>query len=142
MPAYDYRCDQCGTAFTRFYKSYAAYDAATPTCTACGSADVTRQITGVNIGKGRANHNYADMNANQMLSVLESGDSKAVGEMMRQVGEGTSKSALGEDYQNAADALSRGVSTKQVERDLGAGALGKPSDAPLPKLPPKAPPAD
>jgi putative FmdB family regulatory protein len=89
MPAYDYRCDQCGTAFTRFYKSYAAYDAATPTCTACGSADVTRQITGVNIGKGRANHNYADMNANQMLSVLESGDSKAVGEMMRQVGEGT-----------------------------------------------------
>ena len=65
MPAYDYHCDQCVTAFTRFYKSYAAYDAATPTCTACGSADVTRQITGVNIGKGRAmlHRSAVDVNA-------------------------------------------------------------------------------
>lgn len=71
-----------------------------------------------------------------MLSVLESGDSRAVGEMMKQVGEGTSKSKLGEDYVNAADALSHGQSLSSVERDLRNKQLGTSSDEPLPK--PKA----
>jgi len=143
MPSYDFRCKQCGTDLTLFYKSYAAYDAATPTCTHCNSTDLTRIITSVNIGKSTETHNYKDMSANEMLSVLESGDSRAVGEMMKQVGDGVPKSKLGDDYNNAAEALSRGVNAKTVERDLDAGALGKPSEDPLPKAPkPKSPDTD
>lgn len=126
MPAYDFRCNQCGTNLTLVYRSFAAYDAATPTCTNCQSTDLTRIITSVNIGRATETHNYKDMSANEMLSVLESGDSRAVGEMMKQVGDGAPKSKLGEDYHNAAEALSRGVDANTVERDLGAGALGKP----------------
>lgn len=129
MPAYDFRCNRCGAALTLVYKSYAAYDAATPACTACHSTDLTRVITRVNIGKPTQAHNYKDMSANEMLSVLESGDSRAVGEMMKQVGDGAPKSKLGEDYHNAAEALSRGVDANTVERDLGAGALGRPQGA-------------
>jgi putative FmdB family regulatory protein len=138
MPEYDFRCQNCKHEFTQFYKTYADYDNATPTCDSCGSADLSRLITGVHIGKSRSDHNYKDMSVNQMLSVLEGGDPKAVGEMMKQVGEGTPKSQLGEDYTNAAEALSRGVSAEQVEKDLDARALGPASDAPLPK--PEKPP--
>ena len=128
MPAYDFRCNNCGADLTLVYRTFAAYDAATPTCTQCESTDLTRVITSVNIGKPTQSHNYKDMSANEMLSVLESGDGRAVGEMMKQVGAGASKSELGEDYHNAADALSRGVDANTVERDLGAGALGKSKD--------------
>ncbi|MEO0560573.1 MAG: zinc ribbon domain-containing protein [Chloroflexota bacterium] len=133
MPAYEFRCETCGEEFSVFYKTMTAYDAATPACPVCEGTTLSRLITSVNISKPRADHNFRDMSPTQMLSVLESGDSKAVGEMMRQVGDGTSRSALGEDYHNAAEALSRGVSPDKVERDLSAGALGASSDEPLPK---------
>lgn len=137
MPSYDFRCANCGATLTLFYKSYRAYDEATHTCPHCHSTDLTRVITSVSIGRGHTAHDYTRMDANQMLSVFESGDSRAVGEMMKQVGEGTSRSKLGDDYLNAADALSSGASMKSVDRDLRNGALGESSNEPLPK--PKKP---
>lgn len=133
MPSYDFHCNNCGADLTLFYKTYRAYDDATPTCPHCGSADLTRTITSVAIGKSHDAHDYKSMDAQQMLSVLESGDSEAVGEMMKQVGETTSDKELGEDYRNAADKLSSGASKQSVEKDLRHGALGKSSDEPLPK---------
>lgn len=84
MPQYDFRCKQCGTEVTLFYKSYRAYDAATPECSACHSTDLSRLIRKVNVQA--MSRDYASMNANEMLSVLESGNSKQVGEMFDQVG--------------------------------------------------------
>lgn len=133
MPSYDFHCNNCGADLTLFYRTYRAYDDATHTCPHCNCTDLTRVITSVSIGKSRDAHDYTSMNAQQMLSVLESGDSKAVGEMMKQVGETTSDAKLGEDYTNAADKLSSGASMQSVEKDLRHGALGKPSDEPLPK---------
>lgn len=138
MPVYDFRCAVCGTALTFTYKSYRDYDSATRACSACGSADLKRIISQVNIGRGGTQHDYTRMDANQMLSVLESGDSRAVGEMMRQVGQSSGAEQLGENYLNAAEQLQQGASLSSVERDLSHGALGAASDAPLPKLP-KAP---
>lgn len=135
MPSYDFRCNACGQVVTLFYKTYRAYDEATPICPHCDSTDLTRTITNVSIGRGASAHNYAQMSANEMLSVLESGDSRAVGEMMRQVGEGTSQTKLGEDYLNAAESLSAGKSMDTVERELRNNALGEPSTEPLPKPP-------
>lgn len=136
MPSYDFQCNHCGRDLTLFYKTYRQYDAATPTCTHCGSADLTRTITSVAIGSGSTRHDYTQMSATEMLSVFESGDSRAVGEMMKQVGQTTSQSKLGEDYVNAADKLSQGASMDSVERDLRHNSLGEPSDAPAPKLKP------
>ena len=47
MPTYEYRCNGCQRKVTLKYKTYAEYDAATPTCTRCGSTDLTRLISRV-----------------------------------------------------------------------------------------------
>ncbi len=41
MPLYDYRCENCETIFEARH----AFDAPTPLCPVCASADVQRQIT-------------------------------------------------------------------------------------------------
>ncbi|MEM6282878.1 MAG: FmdB family zinc ribbon protein [Chloroflexota bacterium] len=136
MPSYTFHCNSCHRDLTLFYKTYRQYDDATHTCPHCQSTDLTRTITSVTIGRGSSSHDYTAMNANQMLSVFESGDSKAVGEMMKQVGATVPDSNLGENYNAAADKLSSGASMDSVERDLRNNALGKASDAPLPDLRP------
>lgn len=128
MPSYDFKCNQCHAKLTLHYRTFKAYDAAIPTCSECGSTDLTRTITSVTIAKGRTHHDYTRMNATEMLSVFESGDSKAVGEMMKQVGDTAPAGQLGENYANAADRLSSGASMNSVERDLRNGNLGKSAD--------------
>ena len=125
MPSYDFHCNHCGRDLTLFYKTYRQYDEATPTCTTCDSNDLTRVIGNVNIGRGTASHDYTKMNAEQMLGVFESGDSRAVGEMMKQVGASVPGDVTGENYHNAAEALSSGKSMDAVERDLRNHNLGK-----------------
>ncbi len=85
MPQYDFRCDSCGRSFSLSFKTYAAYDAAEPRCSACGAAGVSRVINRVSIAK--VERDYSGMSANEMLSVLEGGDKKQVDAMFRQVGE-------------------------------------------------------
>ena len=84
MPAYDFRCKDCETEFTLFYKSFKAYDAATPACTNCQSTSLARVIKRVNVNA--MTRDYSRMSSNEMLSVLESGDSQQVNEMVKQVG--------------------------------------------------------
>jgi len=84
MPAYDFRCKSCGDEFTTFYKSYAAYDAATPTCPNCLSHELTRIIRRVSVQQ--PTRNYASMTSKEMLSVLESGNHQQVADMYNQVG--------------------------------------------------------
>jgi putative FmdB family regulatory protein len=120
MPDYDYRCKSCGRRFTLFYKSYAEYDAAAPRCPHCEAADPTRIISRVAIQKpGR---DYSRLSSDEMLSVLETGDSRQVGEMFDQVGGGDP--ALGAEYHEATQKLLKGESIEKVEKDLGGGDDG------------------
>ena len=114
MPAYDFRCKNCGERFTLTYKSVADYDEATPVCPNCGYTDLSRLITQVAIAS--PTRNYSKMSSNEMLSVLESGDSKQVGAMFQQVGGGDP--ALGAEYHEATQRLLKGESMEKVEKDL------------------------
>jgi putative FmdB family regulatory protein len=118
MPSYDYRCKNCGNKFTLNYKTYEDYDAAERTCPKCGSAELTRLISRVAIQ--RPSRDFSSMSPDQMLSVLESGDSRQVGEMFQQVG--GSDPSLGAEYHEATQRLLQGESMESVERDLG-GAM-------------------
>ncbi len=52
MPAYDYVCQQCGEKF-EVRMSIAAYSSGEkPACEACGSTDVARAFTPVNVLTG------------------------------------------------------------------------------------------
>lgn len=113
MPYYDYRCQNCGQDATLFYKTYADYDAAQKLCPNCGSAHMTRLITRVAVTKpGR---DFTRMTSGEMLSVMESGDSRQVGEMFRQVGGGVDVPPV---YQETTERLLKGESMEKVERDL------------------------
>lgn len=114
MPAYDFRCQQCGEEFSLFYKTYAAYDAATPTCPHCASVDLVRVIRRVNVQS--PSRDYTRMDAGDMLSVFESGDSKQVGKMFEQIG-GTNP-ALAQPYHEATRRLLGGESLDTVEKSL------------------------
>lgn len=115
MPQYDFRCDNCGGAFSLTFKTYAAYDAAEPRCSACGAEAVSRVINRVSIAK--VERDYSGMSANEMLSVLEGGDKKQVDTMVRQVGE-------------TAPATQPTVIPKQAgKRDRVSPDSGKPTSA-------------
>lgn len=114
MPAYDFRCQNCEDEFSLFYKTVAAYDKSTPLCPNCQSEDLTRIIRTVNVTA--VNRDYTRMDANEMLNVFESGDSKQVGKMFDQIG-GTNP-ALGVEYHEATKRLLKGESMDNVESSL------------------------
>lgn len=118
MPSYDYRCNNCGRTFALFFKSIKDYDpAAAQTCPHCQSADVARRIKRVAIPKqGR---DLSQLSSGEMLNVFNSGDSKAVGKMFRQVADTTGVDA-GSTYNEATERLIKGESMDSVERDLSS----------------------
>lgn len=118
MPVYEYHCNHCGRNVSLFYKTYKEYDAAHKLCPNCGSAELTRLISRVAIGKPSIN--YAAMSSGEMLNVLDGGNSREVGQMMRQLGQ--DEAGLGQTYQEATERLIKGESPDSIERDLGAMA--------------------
>lgn len=114
MHQYDFRCKNCKEKFAVFYKTYADYDSATPECPNCGHTELSRLITSVAINKPE--RDFSKMSSNEMLSVLESGDSRQVGEMFNQVGGGDPR--LGAQYHETTKKLLDGQSVNKVENDL------------------------
>lgn len=128
MPTYEYRCKNCGRKVSLFYKTYKQYDEATPTCTHCGSADLSRLISRVAIAKpGR---DFSSMSETEMLNVLEGGNPQEMGRMMQQVMEtaGGDASELGPEFQEATSRLLKGENPESIEKDLGASLGGSLSD--------------
>ena len=119
MPSYDYRCNNCGRALSLFYKTYKDYDAATPTCTNCGSTELTRIIRRVAIQKpGR---DFSRMAPEEMLSVMETGNPQEMGRMMQQVTESAGGEAgeIGPEFHEVTERLLKGETPDKIERDLG-----------------------
>lgn len=114
MPSYDYRCENCGSRFSLFYKTYADYDASVPCCPQCESEQLARLISRVAIPK--PSRDFGKMSSGEMLSVLESGDSRQVGEMFDQIGGGDPR--LGAEYHETTQKLLKGESMDKVEKDL------------------------
>ncbi len=114
MPQYDYKCKDCGYRFGLFYKTYAAYDADTRTCPNCESESLARVISSVTVKT--PSRDYTRMSSGEMLSVLESGNSRQVGEMFNQIG-GTDP-RMGKQMQETTERLLKGDKKESVERDL------------------------
>lgn len=115
MPSYDFQCKSCGRRLVLTYKTYGDYDAATHTCPHCGSTDLTRLISRVAIPK--PSRNLSNLSANEMLSVMEGGDSREVGELFRQVGE-TVPGGMDAEYNTVTERLLGGDAPEHIEADL------------------------
>lgn len=122
MPVYEYRCNTCGRRVSLFYKSYRDYDAAegARACTNCGATTLTRLISRVAIA--RPGRDFSRMSSDEMLNVLEGGDSREVGQMMHQLGqdEAVSDPAFGE----VTERLMKGEDPERIESDLGGALSG------------------
>jgi putative FmdB family regulatory protein len=119
MPAYDYRCNACKRKVSLFYKSYKDYDAANENghvCPNCGSTELTRVIGRVAVQ--RPSRDYSKLDSNEMLSVLEGGDSREVGRMMHQLGQ--DEAVNDPTMQEVAGRLMKGDDPERIERDLEA----------------------
>src|SRR5688572_14850734 len=114
MASYDFRCKSCGTEFTLTYKSIKDYDAALRTCPKCSSVELSRVIK--RVAMQSPTRDYARMSPDEMLSVLDSGDSRQVGQMFEQVG-GTSPE-MGAEMHETTERLLRGESMEKVEKVL------------------------
>lgn len=118
MHSYDYRCKDCKTRFTLHYKTYKDYDAATPSCPECNSTALSRLIQSVSIQAQE--RDYTRLSSGEMLGVLESGDSRQVGEMFQQIGGASPE--LGVPYHEATQRLLKGEKMDKVEKDLKANS--------------------
>lgn len=127
MPSYDYRCKNCGRGFVLHYRTYKDYDAATHTCPHCASTDLTRLISRVSVA--RPSRNFSDMKPQEMLSVMEGGDSREMGELFRQVGE-TVPGGMDPQFNEVTERLLGGDKPEHVESDLRAASETPPPAAP------------
>jgi putative FmdB family regulatory protein len=116
MPAYDFRCNNCGEEFSLRFASIKAYENSTRICPNCQATDLDRIIRKVNVAA--PSRDFTKLNSSEMLGVFESGDSKQVGQMFDQIG-GTNP-ALGLQYHEATQRLLKGESMDTVESSLQA----------------------
>jgi putative FmdB family regulatory protein len=126
MPSYDYKCLSCHHRFSLFYKTYSDYDSSHKTCPNCQSDDLTRVIHKVTVAA--SNRDFTRMSSGEMLNVLESGDSRQVGEMFQQIGGADPR--LGAEYHDATKKLLDGESKDSVEKTLKANQESKPAQKP------------
>ncbi|GAB4435217.1 MAG: hypothetical protein Kow00120_01950 [Anaerolineae bacterium] len=131
MPAYDFRCRDCGRQFTLTYKTFADYDAATPTCPACKSAHVIRVIRRVRMMRSEDSRldsleSMADLDA---LDDLDDADPRALGRMMRKMGEEVGED-LGPEFDEVVGRLEAGEDPEAIEESMGDALDGMAADAP------------
>lgn len=129
MPSYDYKCNDCHERFGLFFKTYADYDKQEKRCIHCDSPNVARTIHKITVQA--SSRDYGKLSSGEMLSVLETGDSRQVGEMFQQIGGADPR--LGKQYHDATQKLLDGESKDSVEKSLKAE--GNTSPAPPPPAP-------
>jgi putative FmdB family regulatory protein len=131
MPTYEYRCNACRRKVTLFYKTYADYDAATHTCTRCGSTDLTRLISRVAIKRSPISRLMSgSMDDDSMLDDLDTEDPKMMGRMLREMSSEVGED-MGDEFEEVVQRLEHGESPEDIEAALPPD-LGDSSSSGLP----------
>lgn len=127
MPYYNYRCRDCGRKATLFFKSYAAYDEAEPTCPRCNSADLVEIIGRIAVAKSEDARldSLADPSA---LGDLDENDPKSLGRWMRTMSREMGED-LGPEFDEVIGRLESGEDPESIEKSMpeldgGMGAMG------------------
>jgi len=120
MPAYPYRCLNCGKRFDVFL-SYQEYGTRPVGCPHCQSENVQRRIGRIRIARSEDSQieSLADPGD---LEGLED-DPKALGRMMRKMGREMGED-MGPEFNEVIDRLEKGQSPEEIEEalpDLGGG---------------------
>lgn len=118
MPTYEYRCKACGKKVTLFYKTYADYDAATHTCTHCGSTDLTRLISRVAIQRSVMGRLMSDGDVDDsFLDDLDTEDPRMLGRMLREMSSEVGED-LGDEFEEVVGRLEKGENPEDIEASM------------------------
>ena len=124
MPAYSYRCLDCGRRFT-VRMSYAEYGQRPVHCPACGSDHLQRIIGRVRMVRSEESRleSLADPS---MLDALDE-DPRALGRMMREMSRELGED-LGPEFEEVVDRLEKGQTPEEIEQALPelSDTLGEP----------------
>jgi putative FmdB family regulatory protein len=112
VPSYDYRCNDCKRRVVLTYKTYADYDAATPTCPNCKGSHLTRLISRVAVAKSESSR-FNSLDESSMED-MASADPATLGRYMRRMGDQTGEN-LGEEFNEVIERLEKGQSPEDIE---------------------------
>ena len=127
MPYYNYRCRDCGRKLTLFFRSYAAYDQAEPSCSHCESVNLVELVGRVAVAKSEDARMDA-LSDPSALGGLDENDPKSLGRWMRKMGKEMGED-LGSEFDEVVGRLESGEDPESIEKsmpDLGAdmGGMG------------------
>lgn len=125
MPYYNYRCRDCGRKLTLFFRDYAAYDNADPSCPHCESVNLVELVGRVAVAKSEDSRMDA-LSDPSALGNLDENDPKSLGRWMRKMGSEMGED-LGSDFDEVVGRLESGEDPESIEKsmpDLGADMGG------------------
>lgn len=121
MPVYEYRCNSCKRKVTLSYKTYAEYDAATPTCSYCGSTDLTRLISRVAFKRSsvvsRMMASADDDSASFDDFDFDENDPRQMGRLLREMSDEMGED-MGPEFDEVVTRLERGEDPEAIESSL------------------------
>lgn len=126
MPLYVFRCLDCRRTVQYRY-SFSEYEAATPTCTHCGSSNLRRRIGRVAVAKSEDARMDSLMDESALAGIDEE-DPKTLGRFMRKMSQEMGED-LGEEFGEVVDRLEKGQSPEEIEESMPeladeGGAMG------------------
>ena len=120
MPIYEYRCGDCKRRISLYYQTFSAASAADPTCTNCGSRNLSKLVSRVFQLKSE-DAQLDDLADPSNFGDLDENDPKSVARWARKLGQQMGED-LGDDWGDMVDRLEAG-------EDLGDDAEGDASAA-------------
>lgn len=118
MPTYEFRCNACRRKVTVITKTYSEYDALTPTCTHCGSTDLTRLISRVAITKSPlARMTSGSWDDDDAFDDLDDADPRTMARVLREMSAEVGED-MGPEFDEVVERLERGESPEEIEATL------------------------
>ena len=118
MPIYEYVCRQCEGRLSVWWRPVAQMERSKPLCPRCQSADLQRLVSKtafVRSGEGRL-----DSLGDADLEGLGDEDPRALGRLMRQLGDETGED-MGEEFDEIVGRLEAGEDPESIESSLPGG---------------------
>lgn len=118
MPIYEYRCPDCGTLKTIFFRSLAAVEDS-PACPSCGKRNLRRLIS--RTAQVLSEDSRMDMLADTATGIDES-DPKSMANWARKMGKELGEDDLGEDFDQVIDEIGGGPGNETGDASEGDDA--------------------
>ena len=124
MPIYEYRCEACGRAMSKFWRSLSAINEKELACPKCGGRKLSRLVSRVRVIRGGGGNSdigpAGDMDESLMREMenVDENDPRALGRLMRKMAASAGED-LGEEFNEVVGRLEKGEDPERIEKDMG-----------------------